>query len=418
MDALPWIMLALLLLVGAGVILLLLRGRGDAGSVARFDAIARDLERLERGLRDDMGQARREQAEGSKGLREEVGVILRDVAELQKTTLEAMNLRIARLTETVGESLARIQQDNAAKLEQMRQTVDEKLQTTLEARLGQSFQLISERLERVHQGLGEMQTLASGVGDLKKVLTNVKTRGTWGEIQLGNLLEQMLAPEQFIANAAPREGSGERVEYVIRLPGAGDGKSEVWLPIDAKFPREDYERLLDAVERADPEAVEASIKALELQIRKFAKDIRDKYINPPRTTDFALLFLPTEGLYAEVLRRPGLVDQLQREYRVNLCGPTTLGALLNSLQMGFRTLAIQKRSSEVWEVLAAVKTEFGRFGEVLDRVHKKLGEATTTIEQVAVRKRAIDRKLRDVSALPAVEAQSLLDLPPPGEEVE
>lgn len=418
MDALPWIMLALLLLVGAGVILLLLRGRGDAGNVARFDAIARDLERLERGLRDDMGQARREQAEGSKGLREEVGVILRDVAELQKTTLEAMNLRIARLTETVGESLARIQQDNAAKLEQMRQTVDEKLQTTLEARLGQSFQLISERLERVHQGLGEMQTLASGVGDLKKVLTNVKTRGTWGEIQLGNLLEQMLAPEQFIANAAPREGSGERVEYVIRLPGAGDGKSEVWLPIDAKFPREDYERLLDAVERADPEAVEVSIKALELQIRKFAKDIRDKYINPPRTTDFALLFLPTEGLYAEVLRRPGLVDQLQREYRVNLCGPTTLGALLNSLQMGFRTLAIQKRSSEVWEVLAAVKTEFGRFGEVLDRVHKKLGEATTTIEQVAVRKRAIDRKLRDVSALPAVEAQSLLDLPPPGEEVE
>ncbi len=409
--------------------------------------IAPELERLERSIRGDMAAEREAQARQGKDLRDEVGNGLKGLSELQKGTLDTFGQQIARLTQSLdqrleafarqtaeqakaGEArqeqlrqavearLAQLQQGNEAKLEQMRQTVDEKLQGTLEKRLGESFKLVSERLEQVHKGLGEMQSLASGVGDLKKVLTNVKTRGTWGEIQLGNLLEQMLTPEQFLANAACRDGSAERVEYVIRLPGRGadGGDGEVWLPIDAKFPREDYERLLDCAEQADAEGVEAAAKALEARVKSFAKDISGKYINPPRTTDFAILFLPTEGLYAELLRRPGLMDQLQREHRITLCGPTTLSALLNSLQMGFRTLAIQKRSSEVWEILGAVKSEFGKYGEVLDKVQKKLHEASNSIEDISRRKRAIDRKLRSVSELPAAAAEDLLALAAADEE--
>ncbi len=366
-------------------------------------------ERQERRLKEDLAMARDENSQSARGLRDEVATTLKSLSELQKTTLDGLSSQMARLGQTVEMRLAKLQEDNGARLEQMRQTVDEKLQGTLEKRLGESFKLVSERLELVHKGLGEMQSLALGVGDLKKVLTNVKTRGIWGEVQLGNLLEQMLTPDQFLANVACRPGSADRVEYVIRMPGRGDEDQEVWLPIDAKFPREDYERLLEAADRADVEAVELASRALEARVRQFAKDIAHKYLNPPQTTDFAILFLPTEGLYAELLRRPGLSDQLQRDFRINLCGPTTLGALLNSLQMGFRSLAIQKRSSEVWQILGAVKTEFGKYGEVLDKVQKKLVEASNSIEDISTRKRVIDRKLRSVDALEVGAARLLLD---------
>ena len=416
------------------IVLFAVKGRDD-GSARLLDG----MDRLERRIRDEMAANRDETAGAAKGLREEVAGTLKGLSELQRNTLDGFGAQMGRLTQsldqrleafsrqigeltksnevrqealrtTIEQRLAKLQEDNAAKLEQMRQTVDEKLQGTLEKRLGESFKLVSERLELVHKGLGEMQSLANGVGDLKKVLTNVKTRGTWGEVQLGNLLEQILTGDQYSANGICREGSAERVDYVVRLPGKGDGEGEVLLPIDAKFPQEDYERLTDAAERADIEGIETASRALEQRVKSFAKDIRTKYINPPRTTDFAMLFLPTEGLYAEVIRRPGLADQLQQEFRVSICGPTTLGALLNSLQMGFKTLAIQKQSSLVWEILGAVKTEFGKYGEVLDKVQKKLNEASDTIQDIAVRKRAIDRKLRSVDGLPAAPAQALLEL--------
>jgi DNA recombination protein RmuC len=291
----------------------------------------------------------------------------------------------------------------------MRQTVDEKLQGTLDQRLGESFKIVSERLELVHAGLGEMRTLANGVGDLKKVLTNVKTRGTWGEIQLGNLLEQMLTPQQYDKNVATIPGSNERVEFAIRLPGREEGQDVVWLPIDAKFPQEDYARLVEAHDTGNVEAIDVIGKQLEAQIKKCAQDICNKYLQAPYTTDFGIMFLPIEGLYAEVIRRTGLVDILHRECRITIAGPTTLAAILNSLQMGFRTLAIQERSSEVWGTLSAVKTEFGKYGEVLDAVQKKLKEASNKIDDTRVRSRAIERKLRDVESLPeAAQNGSLL----------
>jgi DNA recombination protein RmuC len=295
----------------------------------------------------------------------------------------------------------------------MRATVEEKLQSTLEARLGESFRLVSERLEQVHRGLGEMQTLAAGVGDLKRVLTNVKTRGGFGEVQLAALLEQMLTPDQYEANVVTRPGSRERVEFAIRLPGR---EQNCWLPIDAKFPIEDYERLHQAQERADPNAVEEAARALESRIRVEARRIRDKYIEVPHTTDFALLFLPTEGLYAEVLRRPGLVDGLQREHRIVLTGPTTLAAILNSLQMGFRTMALEQRSAEVWQVLGAVKTEFGKFGEILARVKDQLQLASNTIEKAETRTRQMDRALKSVEALPSEQSLQLFPTERGGEE--
>ncbi|MEL6547842.1 MAG: DNA recombination protein RmuC, partial [Myxococcota bacterium] len=320
--------------------------------------------------------------------------------------IDSNEQRLEGLRVTLEKQLRFLQEDNNKKLDEMRQTVDEKLQGTLEKRLGESFKLVSEQLEQVHKGLGEMQHLATGVGDLKKVLSNVKTRGIWGEILLENLLEQLLTPEQYGKEVALKSGSRERVDFAIRLPGTGE--ETVWLPIDAKFPKEDYERLVDASEKGDVEGVELAAKQLEARVKAMAKSLSEKYIEPPLTTDFAILFLASEGLYAEVLRRPGLVEQLQRNYRITLAGPTTLAALLNSLQMGFRTLAIQQRSSEVWTLLGAVKTEFGRFGDVLTSVKKKLTEASNHIDKASVRTRAIEKKLKDVEEMPSIEARAMI----------
>jgi DNA recombination protein RmuC len=350
----------------------------------------------------DARAGRTEQAGSLQGFGE---LLTGQLHQLMQRNTEGMDT----LRHAIESRLAAIQTDNSQKLEQMRQTVDEKLHNTLEQRLGESFQRVSEQLERVHAGLGEMQTLASGVGDLKKVLSNVKVRGTWGEVQLDNLLEQILSAGQYEKNVATRPNSAERVEFAIKLPGRDEAGSVVWLPIDAKFPLEDYQKLLEAQELGDLAAMEDAGRAMENRVRAEARTIRDKYIEVPHTTDFALLFLPIEGLYAEVIRRPGLFDSLQRDYRVTLTGPTTLTAILNSLQMGFRTLAIEQRSSEVWKVLGAVKSEFGKFGDILAKTRKKLDEASRTIEQAEVRTRAIDRSLRKVESLPPVQSRGLLE---------
>lgn len=321
---------------------------------------------------------------------------------------ESNALRMNEIRATLEQKIQQLQADNAGKLEEMRKTVDEKLHATLEQRLGESFKLVSDRLDKVHQGLGEMQQLAIGVGDLKRVLTNVKTRGTWGEVQLEMVLEQMLTPDQYAKNVETVPGTGERVEFAIKLPGKEDNKAPVWMPIDAKFPKEQYERLLDAAERADAEGVAQAGKELEKAIRLEAKTISEKYLSPPLTTDFAILFLPTEGLYAEVMRRPGLADELQRTCRVSISGPSTLSALLNSLQMGFRSLVLEQRSSEVWQVLGAVKTEFGKFADVLTATKVALEKAAKNIDQAEVRTRQMTRKLKNVEALPTDTAQSLL----------
>jgi DNA recombination protein RmuC len=398
-------------------------------------AFSSQLGTFARASGERLDAVRAESATGAKQLREEVIATFKGIAEtttntmsgvanLQKTQLEAIAAATEKLSDsnekkleairvTVESKLQSMQLDNAKQLEQMRQTVDEKLQGTLEKRLGESFKQVSERLELVHKGLGEMQTLATGVGDLKKVLTNVKTRGTWGEVQLGVLLEQVLNHDQFSANVATKDG-GERVEFAIKLPGQYADKDEtVWLPIDAKFPIEDYQRLIEAQERVDAEGVEAAGRQLENRVKGCASDICRKYLNPPKTTDFGILFLPIEGLFAEVIRRTGLTEAIQRECRVVIAGPTTLWSILNSLQMGFRTLAIQKRSSEVWSLLAAVKTEWTRYGDVLDAVQKKLHQASDTIEKAKVRSRAVGRKLKDVQELPACEAAALLPLDAP-----
>lgn len=350
--------------------------------LGKIELLERAQEREEKVFRDELARNREENANAAKSQREELTASLESVRGI-------VDLRLQEL-----------QKDNAQQIERMRATVDEKLQGTLEKRLGESFKLVSERLEKVHQGLGAMQQLASDVGGLQRVLTNVKTRGGWGEVQLGTLLEQLLTPEQFDRNVQTRDESGERVDYAIKLPGEGNGAA-VWLPIDAKFPMEDYQRLITAQESGDSILTDGAMKDLETQLRKSAKDICAKYINPPKTTDFALMFLPTEGLYAEAIRRVGLVEQVQRDCRVVFAGPTTLAALLNSLQMGFRTLAIQKRSSEVWNLLAGVKTEFAKFGDSLSKVKDKLDQAASDMDKVAVRSRAITKKLRDVEELPS-----------------
>ncbi|WP_083518129.1 DNA recombination protein RmuC [Dechloromonas denitrificans] len=393
------------------------------------EAQEKGLARLERELREELARGRREDAEEAFRDREEraqsstllgqaLSTQVGQFGTLQGERLEAfarelnrfslgLDERFERLKLAVEGRLTAIQADNAAKLEEMRRTVDEKLHATLEQRLGESFKLVSDRLEQVHRGLGEMQTLAVGVGDLKRVLTNVKTRGTWGEVQLSALLEQLLTADQFAANVATRPGSNERVDFAIRLPGKDDG-AVVWLPIDAKFPIEDYLRLSEAQERGDPAAVEDAAKGIELRLKSEAKSIRDKYVAPPQTTDFALLYLPIEGLYAEALRRPGLAETLQRDFRISLAGPTTLAALLNTLQMGFRTLAIEQRSAEVWAVLGAVKTEFGKFGEALAHTKKKLDEASSSISKAETRTRQLSRKLKEVEALPVAESEQLI----------
>lgn len=402
------LLIALLLLAGLAAILQLRVLKTSRASLD-LQAFEKGQERSERLVREELGRSRQEASLSARLLREELDAALKGVGDTlhrQLTGLvQANDQRLELLRGTLETRLRAIQEDNARQLEQMRATVDEKLQGTLEKRLGESFRMVGERLEQVYRGLGEMQTLATGVGDLKKVLTNVKTRGTWGEVQLGALLEQVLTPEQYAANVATK-GGRERVEFAIRLPGRGD-EEPVWLPIDAKFPLEDYQRLLEA---PDGEAAEAATRALELRIRQCAREIAEKYLDPPRTTDFALLFLPTEGLFAEVVRRPGLMEQLQREHRVVVAGPTTLWSILNSLQMGFRTLAIQQRSSEVWHLLGAVKTEWSKYGEVLERIQKQLHAATDTLEKAQVRNRAIGRKLRGVQDLPADEAHAVLAL--------
>ncbi len=358
-------------------------------------------------------------AEATRTQNTQIDAFGQQLALLQKTLSDTLAQRLEALSEsnarrmsevraTLEAQLAQLQQTNIAKLDEMRATVDEKLQTTLHARLGESFKQVAERLEQVHKGLGEMQTLAAGVGDLKHLLTNVKTRGMFGEAQLAGLLEQVFVPDQYAAQIATRPGSKNVVDFAIKLPGKSDDGSPLWLPIDAKFPNEDYERLLDAQQRADAVAAEAAAKALEARIRLEAKSIAEKYIEPPYTTDFAILFLPTEGLYAEVLRRPGLMEALQREHRITLAGPTTLLAMLSSLQMGFRTLALEKRSSEVWQVLGAVKTEFGKFGDVLAKVKSQTETVLNTLQQAETRSNVMKRALRQVEALPETQAQALL----------
>jgi DNA recombination protein RmuC len=369
-------------LIGAGLIVavaVLLTRRGNQSAVTDM---AKRLETIDRSLRDELSRNREEAGAAAKNQREELTRSLEGVRSI------------------VDVRLRQLQDDNAQQIDKMRATVDEKLQGTLEKRLGESFKLVSDRLEQVHQGLGAMRQLASDVGGLQRVLTNVKTRGGWSEWQLGVLLDEMLTPEQFAKNMKMRDDTDERVEFAIKLPGDENG-APVWLPIDAKFPMEHYDRLAAAQEKGDPAAVETAIKTLETQLKRCAKDICEKYINPPKTTDFALLFLPSEGLYAEAIRRVGLVQNVQRDCRVTFVGPTTLAALLNSLQMGFRTLAIQKRSSEVWNLLAAVKTEFGKFGESLSAVKEKIDQASRKMEDVDVRSRAITKKLRDVEELPS-----------------
>ncbi|GAB4302454.1 MAG: DNA recombination protein RmuC [Desulfuromonadia bacterium] len=400
------------------LLIILLRPRRDPLLQTRIDSLERWLERLERTIREESLAGRAEQSQLAQMAREESDRWMQSLSEhlsrrlsemgtTQKDQLDSFSRQLAHLThlnetklealrESVESRLTLIREETGKQLDQMRATVDEKLHATLEQRLGESFRLVSERLELVHKGLGEMHHLAQGVGDLRKVITNVKTRGTFGEVQLGNLLEQILSPGQYARNVATRPGSNERVEFAIRLPGRGDDpQSVVWLPIDAKFPLEDYIRLVDALEGGETEQAAELSRALERRIRQMAADIRTKYLEPPATTDFGLLYLPTEGLYAEILRRTGLVEELQRE-KIVVSGPTTLAAFLNSLQLGFQTLAIEKRSSEVWKLLGAVKTEFVRFGDILDKTRKKLSEAQNSLDAASVRSRAIERKLRSV----------------------
>ena len=367
----------------------------------QIETFAQQLESMRQTMTQQAQSAREEQ---SQTLRQFGDTLHQALATLTESNAQ----RMTEIRETLEQKIQALQTDNASKLEEMRKTVDEKLHATLEQRLGESFKLVSDRLEKVHQGLGEMQQLAVGVGDLKRVLTNVKTRGTWGEVQLEMLLEQVLTPEQYAKNVETVPGKGERVEFAIQLPGKADDRQPVWLPIDAKFPKEQYERLLEASEHADAEGVAVAGRELERAIRQEARTIADKYLSPPLTTDFAILFLPTEGLYAEVMRRPGLADELQRKHRVSIAGPSTLSALLNSLQMGFRTLALEKRSSEVWQVLGAVKTEFNKFGEVLAATKLTLERAAKHIESAEVRTRQMTRKLKSVEALPNDAAEKLL----------
>jgi DNA recombination protein RmuC len=400
---LEWIVIILGLGMLLFILVLLLKRPGFSGGAldSRLENFSREQEKLEKVLRDEMGRNREEGSANERAAREEMNRQLSGFSQINEQKLE-------KIRETLERQLRLLQEDNSHKLDQMRTVVDEKLQATLEKRLSDSFRQVSERLEKVHQGLGEMQSLASSVGDLKAVLNNVKTRGIWGEVQLESLLQQILAPEQYAKNVATKKGSEDRVEFAIRLPGREQGNGgEIWLPIDAKFPLEDYQRLNEALEKGDGVTAEEATKGLMSRIKLEARNIRDKYLDPPYTTDFGILFLATEGLYAEVLRQPGLLDVLQREYRIVITGPTTLAALLNTLQIGFRTLAIEKRTSEVWNLLGLVKKEFGLFAGILEKTQKKLQEASNTIEDAAKKTRSIERKLKNVEGLPMKDQQEL-----------
>jgi DNA recombination protein RmuC len=437
-----WLVFALLGVVLAALFLIsrqLKSQANDVNTVAQLSVTLQAAnERLERELRNAISESARggrqeliqtlgtfqqslvqQSAEATRTQNSQMDAFAQQLSLLQKTLSDTLSLQVQQLSETnarrltemrgtLETQLAQLQLNNAAKLDEMRQTVDEKLQTTLQARLGESFKQVADRLEQVHKGLGEMNTLAQGVGDLKHLLTNVKTRGMFGEAQLASLLEQVMAPDQYAAQHATRPGSKNRVDFAIKLPGRSEDGQPVWLPIDAKFPNEDYERLLEAQSKADAIQAELCSKALEARVRLEAKSITEKYVEPPYTTDFAILFLPTEGLYAEVLRRPGLIESLQRDFRVTLAGPTTLMAMLNSLQMGFRTLALEKRSSEVWQVLGAVKTEFGKFGDVLARVKEQTQSVLNTLDKAQTRSNVMHRALRQVEALPEGQVPGLL----------
>lgn len=427
-DMLFIILLVILILISIAILLMQIIKKSSSHEKKIHELLTlidRDQERIEKSVRDEISRNRIENAQILKDTREELRESFKifnestdkrmsDFSGRQTESFELFSKKLTELTDknefkieqvrqTVEGKLENIQKDNSEKLEKMRQTVEEKLENTLEKRLGEKFKLVSDWLEQVNKGLGEMQNLASGVGDLKKVLTNVKSRGTWGEVQLSNLLEQILIPEQYALNVCTKKGSSERVEFAIKIPGKDEKVEYIWLPIDAKFPIEDYQKLIEAQENADIEMIEKLGKALEARIKSEAKDIKDKYLDPPYTTDFAILFLPVEGLYAEVIRRAGLVEYLQGSCRVVIAGPTTIAALLNSLQMGFKTLAIEKRTSEVWEILGTVKKEFGKFGDILDKTRKKLQEATNNIESATSKTRSIERKLNKVQALPSGE---------------
>jgi DNA recombination protein RmuC len=412
------VVLAAALLISLLGLYAAVRSHRDAGLSSRLDALLHDNERLERELRaavdSTSGQIRLETGTRLNELQTSLVQQMTGLTGLQGQQLADLTRRIqldlGEVRGTLQSQLTNLQQGNERKLDQMRETVEEKLQSTLEARLGESFRMVSDRLEQVHKGLGEMQALASGVGDLKRMLTNVKSRGTYGEVQLAALLEQVLLADQYARNVATRPNSTERVEFAVRMPGR-DG-SPCWLPIDAKFPVEDYERLLGAAEMGDAIALETAGKALERSIKVQARMIREKYVESPHTTDFAIMFLPTEGLFAEVLRRPGLADHLHRECRTVIAGPTTLFAMLNSLQMGFRTLALERRSAEVWQVLGAVKTEFSKFGEVLATLHRQLLTASDTIDSAQRRSTQMSKALKSVEAMPPEEAAQLLPSAP------
>jgi DNA recombination protein RmuC len=443
----PWLIFALVLLVANLLLLVWLLVRkpaasSDAGRIELLAGMAAGHDKLERELRREIGDNSRssrqelattfatfqqtlvqQSAEAIRTQNTQIDAFAQQLTLLQKTLSDTLTTqlqsvsesnarRMVEVRETLEKQLAQLQQTNSAKLDEMRKTVDEKLQTTLETRLGESFKQVADRLEQVHKGLGEMQSLAQGVGDLKHLLTNVKTRGIFGEAQLSALLEQVFTVDQYAAQVVTRPGGKNPVDFAIKLPGRSDSGEPLWLPIDAKFPNEDYERLLDAQQRADVLGAEVAGKALETRIRLEARSISEKYIEPPYTTDFAILFLPTEGLYAEVLRRPGLMENLQRDHRITLAGPTTLLAMLNSLQMGFRTLALEKRSSEVWQVLGAVKTEFGKFGDVLAKVKSQTETVLNTLSSAEQRSRVMGKALRNVEALPETDSARLLPLDP------
>jgi DNA recombination protein RmuC len=441
-----WIVMALALASVVLLVALLMRkppmpDTGGAELMAASERVERELRReiseSSRGLRGELTQTlatfqealMRQGQEATRTQNAQIDAFSQQLTLMQKTlsdTLasqlqalsEANARRLAEVRGTLETQLATLQQTNAAKLEEMRRTVDEKLQTTLETRLGESFRQVAERLEQVHKGLGQMQTLAQGVGDLQRVLTNVKTRGMFGEVQLEALLEQVLTPEQYGKQVETKPRSNQRVDFAIRFPGRSADGVPVWLPIDAKFPREDYERLLDAQDRADAVGVESAGRALEVRIREEARSICEYYLCPPYTTDFAILFLPIESLYAEVLRRPGLMDRIQREYRVTLAGPTTLLAMLNSLHMGFRTLALEQQASEVWKVLGAVKTEFERYGEWVARIKEQVQKAADTVDKADTRTKMMRRALKNVEALPDQQAQTLLPLTENGDDAD
>ena len=414
-DSLALFILIFVVLILILQIVILFRQRStNAQSLGPIlESIHASHERIDRSVRQEIATNREELMRASQRSREELANTLKNVSDTLFQHLveigQSTGDHLEKLRQTVSEKLAAIQHDNNVYLERIRATVDEQLHGALEKRLGESFKLVSDRLEQVYRGLGEMQALAVGVGDLKRVLTNVKTRGTWGEVQLGAMLQDVLLPDQYATNVATKGGT-EKVEYAVRLPGSGDDGDGVLLPIDAKFPMEDYLRFLDAYEKADAIGAEAAARQLELRIRQCGADISKKYLNPPTTTDFGILFLPTEGLFAEVMRRAGLAESLQRDYRVVVAGPTTLWAILNSIQMGFRTLAVQKRSGEVWRLLAAVKTEWAKYGDILEKVLKKLREASHSIEDAKRRTNVIGRKLKEVEEMPATETEAILKL--------